>query len=170
MIFDRTTQYQAYNMATMTVPKTKQIVMLYDGAIRFMQQAKDACIEKRIEDRYNLLVRAGDVVLSLQNSLDHENGGQIAKILYDYYASIDMRILSIHRSNSPEMCERVIAELKEMRNAWNHIDTSGAQPVAIPAATSSNKVIYSESEAQAQTAPASAQPTSADPNSVQVSA
>ena len=136
MIFDRNSQYQAYNMATMTVPKTKQIVMLYDGAIRFMQQAKEACIEKRIEDRFNLLVRAGDVIVSLQNSLDHENGGDIAKILYDYYSSIDMRILSIHRSNSAEMCERVITELKEMRGAWHQIDSSGAQPVVAPTTSS----------------------------------
>lgn len=132
MIFDRSTQYQAYNMASQTVPKTRQIVMLYDGAIRFMQQAKEAVIEKRIEDRFNLLVRAGEVVVSLQNSLDHENGGEIARILHDYYSSIDMRILSIHRTNSAETCERVIAELKEMRNAWHQIDSSPPQPVAIP--------------------------------------
>jgi flagellar protein FliS len=135
MIFDRSTQYQAYNIATQTVPKTRQIVMLYDGAIRFMQQAKDAIAEKRIEDRFNLLVRAGEIVVSLQNSLDHENGGEIARILHDYYSSIDMRILSIHRTCSLETCDRVIAELKEMRNAWHQIDSTPAQAVKINAAT-----------------------------------
>lgn len=138
MIFDRSAQYQAYNMATQTVPKTRQIVMLYDGVIRFMQQAKEAIAEKRIEDRFNLLVRAGEVIISLQNCLDHENGGEIAQILNDYYSSIDMRILSIHRSNSMEMCDRVIAELKEMRNAWHQIDSSPPQPVAIPTKSSAN--------------------------------
>jgi flagellar protein FliS len=125
MIPDRNTQYQAYSMASQTVPKTKQIVMLYDGAIRFMQQAKEAIQEKRIQDRFNLLVKASDVVVSLQNCLDHESGGDIAKVLHDFYSSIDMSILSIHRTNSVEMCDKVIENLKQMRGAWSHIDTHG---------------------------------------------
>jgi flagellar secretion chaperone FliS len=166
MVFDRMAQYQAYNVATQTVPKTKQIVMLYDGIIRFVQQAKEAIQEKRIQDRYNLLVRASEVIVSLQACLDHENGGNIAKILHDYYASIDMRILSIHRTNSTETCDRVIAELKEMRSAWHHIDTSAEvkQPGS-PRSTS-----YSTTDA-APAAPATATPPSAPaPDSLQISA
>lgn len=127
MIFDRNTQYQAYNAASQTVPKTKQIVMLYDGAIRFMQQAREAVAEKRIQDRFNLLVKASDIVVSLQNCLDHDGGGEIAKMLHDFYSSIDMSILSIHRTNSVEMCDRIIEDLKKMRGAWNHIDAGQSQ-------------------------------------------
>ncbi len=124
MVFDRNAQYQAYNMASQTVPKTRQIVMLYDGVIRFMQQAKEAISEKRIQDRYNLLMKASEVIVSLQACLDHDSGEQMAQILHDYYASIDLRIITIHRSNSLEMCDRIIAELKDMRNAWSHIDST----------------------------------------------
>lgn len=130
MVFDRTAQYQAYNMASQTVPKTKQIIMLYDGIIRFMQQAKEAIKEDRIQDRFNLLVKASEVIMGLQSCLDHESGGEIAKILHDYYASIDMRILSIHRTNSLEICDMVIGELKEMRSAWHHVDLTVANQLA----------------------------------------
>lgn len=118
----KSAQYGAYSAASQTVPKTKQIVMLYDGAIRFMQQAREAIVEKRIQDRFNLLNRAADIVISLQGCLDFENGGEIAPILYDYYSSLDARILNIHRSNSLELCDSVIDNLKEMRNAWRTID------------------------------------------------
>jgi flagellar secretion chaperone FliS len=114
-------QYQAYNTATLTVPKVQQIVMLYDGAIRYLQQAKEAVQENRIEDRYNLLVKASDIVIGLQSCLDFEAGGEIAKILYDYYSGLDARIFTIHRSNSVDMCERVINDLKLMRDTWQEI-------------------------------------------------
>jgi flagellar secretion chaperone FliS len=118
----KTAHYQAYSVASQTMPKTRQIVMLYEGAIRNMQQAKEAITEKRIEDRYNLLIKASEIVIALQSCLDFEAGGDVAQVLYDYYSSIDARIMTIHRSNSLEMCDRVIAELKEMRDAWQEVD------------------------------------------------
>src|SRR5665213_318826 len=102
------TKYQAYAAATQTVAKTKQIVMLYDGVIRFLQQAKDAIGQKRIEDRSNLLIKASSIIQGLQACLDFEKGGDIAKVLYGFYTNVDLRILSIHRTNSLQTCEEVI--------------------------------------------------------------
>lgn len=115
-------QYQAYAAATQTVARTRQIVLLYDGVIRFVQQARTAIVEKRIEDRFNLLIKASDVIAGLQACLDFERGGEIAKVLYSFYSSVDGRIYSVHRTNSVETCDEVIAELKQMRDAWHEID------------------------------------------------
>lgn len=131
-------QYEAYRSATYTVAKTKQIVMLYDGVIRFMHQAKQAIEENRIEDRYNLLVRASEVVNGLQGALDFENGGQIAPILYNYYASIDSRMFSIHRTNSLEMCDDIIDDLKQMRDVWKGIDENSGNDDQPPSGPSSS--------------------------------
>ena len=117
-------KYQAYSSATQTVAKTQQIVMLYDGAIRYIQQAKEAIRERRIEDRYHLLIKASEIIVGLQACLDFENGQQIAKILYQFYASIDTRMFTIHRTNSIESCDEIIAELKQMRDVWQEIDKS----------------------------------------------
>jgi flagellar protein FliS len=117
-------KYQAYAMATQTVAKTRQIVLLYDGLIRFVVQAKTAIEEKRIEDRFNLLIKASEVISGLQSCLDFEKGGDIAKVLYNFYASIDSRLFAIHRTNSPETCDEIIAELRQMRDAWHEIDQS----------------------------------------------
>jgi flagellar secretion chaperone FliS len=119
-------KYQAYAAATQTVAKTKQIVLLYDGVIRFLQQAKEAIRAKRYEERYNLLIKASEVVSGLQGCLDFENGGEIARILYNFYASIDSRLFSIHHSNSIETCDELIAELKQMRDVWHEIDQTPA--------------------------------------------
>jgi flagellar protein FliS len=115
-------QYQAYRMAHHTVAPTRQVVMLYEGAIRYMQQAKEAIGRNDISQRYNLLAKTGEIIMGLQNSIDFENGKDIARILYDFYARVDMEILSIHQSSSLEMCDHVIRQLKQMRDAWNHVD------------------------------------------------
>lgn len=71
-----------------TVAKTRQVVMLYDGAIRYMQQAKQAINNKEIEERYKLLVRVSEILMGLQSALDFEQGGDVARILYDFYSLI----------------------------------------------------------------------------------
>jgi len=133
----RKQKYQSYTAASHTVAKTQQIVMLYDGVIRFVQQAKEAIAERRIEDRYKILRKASDVIQGMQACLDFENGGDIARILYGFYASIDGRIFSIHRTNSIETCDEVVAEMKTMRDVWQEIDqkNNGDAVVKTPAST-----------------------------------
>lgn len=115
-------KYQAYAAATQTVARTKQIVMLYDGAIRFMQQAKEAINQGRIEDRYKSLIKSSEVIMGLQGCLDFENAEEIARILYSFYSSVDAKIFAIHRTNSAQACDEVIDELKKMRDVWHEID------------------------------------------------
>ena len=112
-MFNKTQQYNAYNMASQTVPKTRQVVMLYDGATRFLKQARQAIDENRIEDRFHLLNKASEVIVGLQACLDFENGGEIAQILFDYYSSIDARILYVQRKNDGKILDAVIAEVKK---------------------------------------------------------
>lgn len=114
--------FQAYSRANHTVAKTRQVVMLYDGAIRFLQQAKVAIEEGDISERYNKLVRAGEIVMGLQSCLDFESGGDAARILFDFYASVDMRIMALHRTNDAVACESVTQDLKDMRDVWDRID------------------------------------------------
>ncbi len=120
MTYDK--QCQAYTNNSHMVRKTKQVVMLYEGAIRFLQQAKAAIEEQRIEDRFNMLTKASDVVTGLQLSLDKENGGDIANLLDDYYSGLDMRIMSLHQSNDLTMLDMCVRHLKMMKEAWEEID------------------------------------------------
>lgn len=128
-------RYKAYNKAAHTVAKTRQVVMLYDGIIRFMSQAKVAMEQNEIENRFKTLSRASEVITGLQACLDYEAGGETAHILNDFYSAIDMRIMQLHRTNDAVECQKVIDELKPMREVWNGIDHGQAKPgVEEPAA------------------------------------
>lgn len=130
------TAFQAYNQAMHTVAKTRQVVMLYDGAIRYMQQAKQAIEARQIEERYKLLIRVSEILMGLQSALDFDQGGDVARILYDFYSSLDARLTRIHRNNSLELCDEVIEELKQMRGVWQEIDSGRASAEAATAPTS----------------------------------
>ncbi len=163
----QTMAHQAYSQAFHTVGKTRQVVMLYDGIIRFLRQAKEAIEQRRIEDRFNLLVKASDVVLGLQACLDFEQGGHVARILYDFYSSVDSRILTIQRTNDLGLCDELIQELKEMREAWSVIDTSepeDARQVAPQAGEQSASFV----SAGTDFSPAGAQPQVPFPNDITV--
>ena len=98
------------------------VVMLYDGIIRNLQQAKEAMAENKIEERFNKLVRASEIIMGLQMSLDFDQGQDAAQVLYDFYSSLDSRILQLHRGNDEVGCQQLIDDLKEMRTIWDKID------------------------------------------------
>lgn len=133
--------YKAYSRANHTVSKTRQVVMLYDGAIRFLQQAYEAIEKKDYETRYNKLTRAADIMVGLQSCLDFDAGGPSARSLYDFYASVEMKIFTLHRTNDLAACQALISEVKAMRDVWDAIDradekktTDEAEKPAAPSA------------------------------------
>ena len=115
-------RYKAYNKAAHTVAKTRQVVMLYDGIVRFLAQSKEAMEGNEIERRFKTLGRASEIIAGLQTCLDFEAGGDTAHVLNEFYSSIDMRIMQLHRTNDAVECQNIIDELKQMREVWNSID------------------------------------------------
>jgi flagellar protein FliS len=130
----KTAQYQAYSVATRTAPKTRQIVMLYDGVIRFLRQAQTAITAGNFEERFKLLKRAADIVTGLQSSIDFDAGGEIAQTLNHYYTNLAVRIMGVnfHRQEGGRLCDDIIDDLKQMREVWDQIDRNLNTPGAIP--------------------------------------
>ncbi|TAE83799.1 MAG: flagellar protein FliS [Alphaproteobacteria bacterium] len=115
-------QVSAYKNATQTVHKTRQIVMLYDGLIRFLQQAKQASSERNVAERYTLLVKATQIVNGLQSSLDYSQSNDISNVLYQYYELLDVRIFRLHGHPKDEDFNALIEDVRTMRDVWYKID------------------------------------------------
>ena len=114
--------------------KTRQLVLLYDAVIRFVKQARLAIEEGRFEDRLNLLQKASNIIVGLHGSLDFDKGGEISQILSSFYSAMDIRILAINRTNSLEDCDRIVNEIKMMREAWDKIDQQALATNVLPEA------------------------------------
>lgn len=68
-----------------TAPPEKIMIMLYDGAIRFLRQARKAEEEGDRAGRLANVSRAVAIITELSNTLDHEKGGEVAENLDALY-------------------------------------------------------------------------------------
>jgi flagellar protein FliS len=133
-------QYNAYQKANQTVSEIQQVIMLYEGAINFIEQAKEAIIEKNYEKRYNLINKAIAIVTGLNSCLDfNDETNDVANALDQYYQSLDMRLLYIQCDNNIDSCNEVIEDLRVMLNAWkdvvvetNEADAAENEQLSIP--------------------------------------
>jgi flagellar protein FliS len=68
--------YQKYKTTSVTsASKEKILLMLYEGAIKFTKRAIIACEEKNIAERGMNIGKAFDIIMELNNTLDHKVGG-----------------------------------------------------------------------------------------------
>lgn len=108
----------AYGQAAQTLAPAKQIVLLYDGAMQRIKEARKAIEAKRINERYIAVTKAAAIVDALHACLDHEQGGEIAQNLDRIYTHIAFRLQNINLSDDPAICDELIARLGELRAAW----------------------------------------------------
>lgn len=128
---ERARAMTAYHAATETVTPVTAIVMLYDGAVRRLNEAKLAAEEGRIEDRCVAVGKAHAIVHGLQCQLDFNAGGEIATLLDDYYNYVLHRMTQINIKSDPAICEELVARLREMRESWSTI-AKGVAPAIAP--------------------------------------
>jgi flagellar protein FliS len=114
-------QYQ--RSAVLTASQGQLIVMLYDGANRFLAQASVAMTERQVESAHNKLRRAEMIISHLQASLDYERGGEIAPRLAAIYTFCQRHLNQARISADPEKIEQVRALLGTLRDAWSQIAT-----------------------------------------------
>lgn len=116
-------KYGAYQNASHTVNEIQQVVMLYEGAIKFIKQAKEAINEKNHQEVYNLIHKAVNIISGLNSCLDfNEATDETAKALDKFYQDIDIRLLYIICDHNLDSCDRVIEDLKFMMDAWRDVE------------------------------------------------
>jgi flagellar protein FliS len=98
----------------------ERVVLLYDGAIRFMMITKMAITEKDIQKRYDNALKARNIISHLQETLDMEKGGEIATNLDNIYTYLLHQFPEIDKNNL-EAVEEVLKHLKILRESWAKI-------------------------------------------------
>jgi flagellar secretion chaperone FliS len=110
--------------AVLTASPEQLVVMLYDGARRFLHQAAIAMRNDNVELAHTKLRRAEAIIQHLRDTLDMEQG-EIAARLQAIYLFCNRHLNEARIKRNPEMIEQVSALLGELREAWN--TTAGAQ-------------------------------------------
>ena len=111
--------------AVLTASREKLVVLLYDGALRFIDQASMGFETGAYAEIATGISRAFGVVSELRSTLDHEQGGDVAANLDRLYRFVQDRLITANRERHLESlneARRVMATLKE---AWDGILGAG---------------------------------------------
>jgi flagellar protein FliS len=107
--------------AVTTQNRGRLIVMLYDGAIKFLRQAIQDLQQDNLAAKGNHIARAQDILYELNTVLDMEKGGQIAENLRALYAFMQRHLSEANSRKDPQMIQEVIAMLDELNQSWRVI-------------------------------------------------
>jgi flagellar protein FliS len=104
-----------------TQSKGRLVVMLYDGAIRFLKLAIHELEAGNYAAKGRYIIRAQDIIKELNVVLDMEAGGEIAKNLRSLYIFMNRHLRHANARRSPEMIQEVIKLLEELNQSWKAI-------------------------------------------------
>lgn len=120
-------------VAVRTATPGQLILMLFDGALRFIGAAEHGFKEENIVVRneavHNNIVKALNILRELQSSLDLKTGGEFAKEMYGLYdfMSSQLQLANIEKDQVP--LNHVNKILGEIRDSWSEmLNKSLARP------------------------------------------
>jgi flagellar protein FliS len=109
----------AYRQTAVTTASREQIlIMLYEGAIKHLRKASDACRSGDVAAKGVSVGKAHDIINELSNSLDFNVGGEIAKNLERLYIFMVEQIVQGNIENNPDKFDQARKLLENLLEGW----------------------------------------------------
>ena len=109
---------QAYTESSIVTASPGQlVVMLYDGAIRYLRQSAEAMRAGRWEQSRERMRRAEAVIDELNWTLDMSHG-EIPQRLREIYLFSKRQLIRANLDAEPARIDAVVRNLTELRAAW----------------------------------------------------
>jgi flagellar protein FliS len=102
------------------------VLMLYDGAIASLGQAREAMARRDAVVKGRAMSKALSIVGHLQSTLDMEKGREVAEQLDRLYVYVTGRLLEANINGAVEPIDESIALLSTVRDAWAQAATTPA--------------------------------------------
>ncbi len=116
-----TASHAAYRRGeVLAATRGQLVVLLYDGARRFLRKAAVAMREGEVENAHNTLRRAERIITYLDGTLDFQQG-QISQHLHAVYQFHLRHLNAARMSQDPAKLEEVSEMLGELREAWAEV-------------------------------------------------
>lgn len=115
--------YQALNQykqnAVLTATPEELTLMLYDGAIKFMNIGKYSIENKDMEKAHSSLLRAQDIILELNYSLDMNY--DVSKGLRKLYDFVLTKLVDANINKDSKAIEEALTVVNDMRDTWKEV-------------------------------------------------
>ena len=117
---------QSYKTISLeTAPPGRLILMLFDGAIKFLEKAMLGFdIEDPLEMNetvHNNITRAQDIINELNSTLNMDQGGEIAVVLRDLYVYMENKLFESNIRKEIEGVQEVIDRLSTLQEGWSEM-------------------------------------------------
>jgi len=122
---------QAYRAnQVMTADPGTILLMLYQGAIDFLRQAKTGLEKKDMAEKGLYINKTLAILSELLTSLNFEVGGEVARNLEGLYLFMIDHITNANLYNDPRLLEEALALLSTLKEGWEGAVTSERKRLA----------------------------------------
>jgi flagellar secretion chaperone FliS len=93
-------------------------LMLYDGAIRFGEQARVALEAKNFEQSYNMISRVQKIITEMTGSLKHEVAPDLCTKLAALYNYVYRKLVEANVDHTIASLDEALSILRYQRETW----------------------------------------------------
>jgi len=99
----------------------QMLITLYDGAIRFVELAREQIRAGNASAKEISLSKAYAIIAEFMNSLDFEMAPELCTNLYNIYEFMLAQLVEANSSMNADELSPVVDHLVELRDAWNQV-------------------------------------------------
>lgn len=139
---DKFSQYS--NTEVQTANRLRLLIMLYDGAIRFIDVAKDRIEAGDTAAKGTYIGKAMSIVGEFKNTLNFSVAGDVPHQLQRLYQFVEDRLIKANLHNDTKMLDEARRILDTLRGAWVDLERQGVgnDPVLAGGGASEGKENY----------------------------
>ncbi len=104
--------------AVMTASPEQLHLMLYDGAIRFALQGRDAILKKDFAVSYERLARAQNILAEMQTALDYDVNRDLCERMASIYNFLYRKLIDANVNRSVQDIDDAVRVLRIERETW----------------------------------------------------
>jgi len=112
--------YNAYQQNSVTTASPGELtLMLYNGALKFLNKANQAITDKNISEKNTNIQKAQAIINELNVTLNMDY--PISKQMYALYDYMNRRLIEANIKNDKAIVDEVIGLTTEFRDTWKQV-------------------------------------------------
>lgn len=104
--------------AVMTATPEQMHLMLYDGAIRFARQARDAIEARDYATSFDRLTRAQNIIAEMQSALNYDVNPELCRRVASIYAFLYNKLVDANTHRDTQAIDDALRVLAIERETW----------------------------------------------------
>lgn len=114
--------YEYQKQSVNTASPLRLTIMLYDGALRFLELGKAGLLAKNLFEKNDNLQKSQKIVMELMNTLDVQKGGEMAKNLMSLYFFVVQQLMEANIEDDVEKLDVAAKILRDLRESWLDVE------------------------------------------------